>query len=671
MHVAVHLMQLGSFGRAVRSLAGVIERVLLRMGFTRAHVSARLRELLPHDFTLASDHLRLSQPCQAEPVEARGGMFLWHFPSSCPDRTLSCTLPCEARTFLTQNGRGRPAYSATGSIARTCTDEEAARPEVSEEFVRHVDVQRVVQDRMEALHVRLERSVSSMMRQVAFSLALVLTLSACQGGHVTNSVLPLTHAALSATNAAFNASVCPVVLAAQPYAPAYANTTWPSEHHDVWRTHAVAAGLPARIRGLQAESAMLPPVPVWGYVGIDGNLYVLGGAPYLLDVFTKLILGAPQSAIPVLVAESLRYSQTVTPYVARIDPKTMAVTTLSLTKAVGVNYTGGMLIDSNGYLYADARSVLYKIDPKTFTVVLSKDLPLAPKSSGEPNFLTAYNGMQATTDGDLILKGFPSLGGSAGIMLKVDPTDFSTRARFVSKQIASPRMVVATSQGQQYVYFPGVMDSMRILIGARSFSVDDAFSRRYLFPNTGDTAASSDAFMGQGVVFANNTDPTATSPIKIFAQGASDGSPLASAPAFSAITAGWNFFMVAGDPFQTGIVAVQNQVDGHISGFRVCSGGTDVKKLWENDSIDGSAGMAINDATGQLYADDHHCVTRIKCMLFFVVLDLRTGRELARVRVAGDEPSMGQIFIGPQGRVFYLATDTDKPNGYITRITAR
>ena len=27
-------------------------------------------------------------------------MFLWHFPSSRPDRTLSCTLPNEARTFL-------------------------------------------------------------------------------------------------------------------------------------------------------------------------------------------------------------------------------------------------------------------------------------------------------------------------------------------------------------------------------------------------------------------------------------------------------------------------------------------------------------------------------------------------------------------------------------------
>jgi hypothetical protein len=27
-------------------------------------------------------------------------MFLWHFPSGCPDRPLACTLPCEARTFL-------------------------------------------------------------------------------------------------------------------------------------------------------------------------------------------------------------------------------------------------------------------------------------------------------------------------------------------------------------------------------------------------------------------------------------------------------------------------------------------------------------------------------------------------------------------------------------------
>jgi hypothetical protein len=44
-----------------------------------------------------SSYLRF-HPCR----RGSGGMFLWHFPSSCPDRTLSCTLPDEARTFLRQ-----------------------------------------------------------------------------------------------------------------------------------------------------------------------------------------------------------------------------------------------------------------------------------------------------------------------------------------------------------------------------------------------------------------------------------------------------------------------------------------------------------------------------------------------------------------------------------------
>ena len=35
-------------------------------------------------------------------------MFLWHFPSSRLDRTLSCTLPSEARTFLSSE-KERPS----------------------------------------------------------------------------------------------------------------------------------------------------------------------------------------------------------------------------------------------------------------------------------------------------------------------------------------------------------------------------------------------------------------------------------------------------------------------------------------------------------------------------------------------------------------------------------
>ena len=81
--------------------------ILLQVGFTRARVTATLRELLPHDFTLTA--------------ESRGGMFLWHFPSSCPDRTLSCTLPDEARTFLTPCSArlpGTPPRAALRQAAR-------------------------------------------------------------------------------------------------------------------------------------------------------------------------------------------------------------------------------------------------------------------------------------------------------------------------------------------------------------------------------------------------------------------------------------------------------------------------------------------------------------------------------------------------------------------------
>jgi hypothetical protein len=118
----------------------LVRAVLLQVGFTRGCVTAALRELLPRDFTLtpklrahlgtpfrfkrrsgasrlhAPSGLSLSKAAGAPELVAitRGGVFLWHFPSSRPDRTLSCTLPCEARTFLSPNqwGPGHPACSA-------------------------------------------------------------------------------------------------------------------------------------------------------------------------------------------------------------------------------------------------------------------------------------------------------------------------------------------------------------------------------------------------------------------------------------------------------------------------------------------------------------------------------------------------------------------------------
>jgi hypothetical protein len=46
-----------------------------------------------------------------------------------------------------------------------------------------------------------------------------------------------------------------------------------------------------------------------------------------------------------------------------------------------------------------------------------------------------------------------------------------------------------------------------------------------------------------------------------------------------------------------------------------------------------------------------------------------TGTEIARIGVAGSQPSIGRIFIGPDA-VYYIATQGEGGNGYITKVTA-
>ncbi len=467
---------------------------------------------------------------------------------------------------------------------------------------------------------------------------------------------------------------CEPSLTSPARAPGYADTPWPTEHADVWRTHAASTGLPGnldRVR-LATASARLPEEPVWGYVGTGDKLYVIGGSPYLLNMFTELMLGASTDRIPTLTARTLLASRRVTPYVAQIDANTMKVDVMPLTGGTAVNYTGGLLVHSNGYLYAVVRGVLHKIDRRTFTEVSSAELPLAPKESGEPNEMTTYNGIAATLDGDLILKGWASSGGGAdapGTLLRVDPDDLSIKVNIESTAIASARMAIVADAGKEYIYFPGKTESVRFLITPTSFELDDSWTATYLEPSSGDTMASSDVYVGDGVVFASNTSPQATTPMKLFSQGDSAGASLASVNAFSGDETGWNFFMMAGDPYESGVVAVQDQATGRVAGYMVCDGGTSVEKLWENDDITSSAGMAVNYRAGHLYTDDRTCSSNHTCRLDLVVLDLRTGDELARVRVRGSRPSMGQIFIGKDA-VYYVAPETGERHGYVTRVTA-
>src|SRR5579863_8690495 len=76
--------------------------VLLRVGFTRARVTARLREPLPHDFTLTG---------RKHPAVCFCGTFLrvtstGRYPAPCP---------YEARTFLTLDSALRASLRARSS----------------------------------------------------------------------------------------------------------------------------------------------------------------------------------------------------------------------------------------------------------------------------------------------------------------------------------------------------------------------------------------------------------------------------------------------------------------------------------------------------------------------------------------------------------------------------
>lgn len=158
----------------------------------------------------------------------------------------------------------------------------------------------------------------------------------------------------------------------------YHRTLWPSEHADAWRSHAAkSGGLPSDFaaRGL-AVSATDLALPTWGYTRNRNEVFVIGGSPQLLDVFTQAIVrsGPPT---PSDLVRSLRADQPpIAAYVAKLGPLTLAKQITALTEGSTVNYTGGLVMHRNGSVYAVAQSVLYRIDPRTMKVVSRLALPL-------------------------------------------------------------------------------------------------------------------------------------------------------------------------------------------------------------------------------------------------------------------------------------------------------
>ena len=468
-----------------------------------------------------------------------------------------------------------------------------------------------------------------------------------------------------------------------PQRAGYFPTVWPSEHTDLWRSHAVSGvGLPASFNAadLKVTSARLN-LPVWGYTRAKNEVFAIGGSPATLNIFTQQIKqggsasgGKAADVASALAGPGLRehLAQRThdVPYAAKVDPLTMQVSLCYLTEGATLNYTGGLLMHQNGFVYAVSRSWLYKIDAATMQVAKSTALPLV--GTGEhQQYFTVYNGLQVLGSGELVVKGFYFLGGDEvdGWLLLVDPDTLALDVQ-QSHALSSARMAIEQADdGSATLYQVNATDALRFRITDGGFVEDTAWTRPYRAADAGSTQASSQLLYGRigQVVFADNTVFGATTPIKLYPQAldaaAVPPGPLPGLDAFDVAVPGFNFMMIAGDPFDRQMVVYYDPVNNLLSAHRVAPDGT-LASLW---NIDGkykpSASPAICPDRDLLYIDNYQHDRD-----HFVILRLSTGEELGSVPLDAKLPTIGTIFLGQNDDVFILNSEAGTPDGRISRI---
>jgi len=458
-----------------------------------------------------------------------------------------------------------------------------------------------------------------------------------------------------------------------PQRAGYYETVWPSEHTDLWRSHAVSnAGLPADFdpAKLTVTTANLN-LPVWGYTRAKDEVFVIGGSPCMLNIFTQMIKnGDTDSELSeVDIKGAAEESISSVPYVAKVNPLTMEVTQLDLTEGETINYTGGLLMHENGFVYAVSRSYLYKVDPETMQVVASAPLPLVGDSK-EQNFWTTYNGLQVIASGELVIKGFYFLDSVSvnGWLLLVHPDTLEINVQ-QSEALSSARLTIQQEpDGSATLYQVNATQSLRFKITDTGFVLDDAWTRDYRTEDDGTTQASSPLLFGKvgQIVFADNTAPGATTPINLYDQPVNVAdlpTTLEGINAFGSDLPGFNFFMVAGDPFETQTLVYYDPINNYLGAHTVLSDGT-LQPLWERNGVyKVSASPAIAPDRDLLYIDNYQ-----DGMDSFVVLKLSTGEELASVPLSANLPTIGTIFLGMNEDVYILSSEAGSDNGLISRI---
>ncbi len=449
-------------------------------------------------------------------------------------------------------------------------------------------------------------------------------------------------------------------------------TTWPVPTADSWRTSSIASGgLPDEVSSndLVTKTVELGPAPIFG-ITHDDALFVLGGATHLLDLFTRAQGNdLPDDAEAILAAAATRPdAETSNAYVAKIDPTTMTAQVLELPMGTTPNYPGSLVAHANGMLYAIATATLFEIEPDTFEITRSLALPLNPENPGA----TIYNTLQVSArNGDLLAKTAPQQGD--GVLLAIDVEPMAIRNK-LETALSSARMTALVQGDTEYVYLPGNTDTLRFSVTDDGFIPDPSWSAPYRMPKDGTQpgVAMTPTGKHRTVVFPNNNTVLVgvRAPLEVLWQSTTDSSAAVwSVNATMTDLPGGSFAPPPVDPFVNSIVIAADAVNGRSAAWRITDDGA-LENLWTTEAYAISVGAAIVADQQRLYTDDRQCDAQgTNCTLYLVIADLLTGDEIARVEVAGSQPSIGRIFISANA-VYYIATQGEGGPGYVTQVTA-
>jgi hypothetical protein len=341
---------------------------------------------------------------------------------------------------------------------------------------------------------------------------------------------------------------------------------------------------------------------------------------------------------------------------------------LDLPKGATPNYPGGLVAHGNGRLYAAATATLFEIDPASFEIIRSLDLPHTSANPGS----TIYNSLQVSArNGDLLLKTAPQQG--SGLLVAVDVDTFQIRSQ-LETAISTARMTALVQGDTEYIYLPGDTTTLRFIVTDDGFTGDPTWAKPYRVADDGTQPGVAMTPTGAHgtVVFANNNTVLVgvSAPLELFWQSTTDtSSGVSSVNATSTDAPGGGFPPPPVDPYVNSIAVVADAVNGRLAGWHIADDGS-LEQAWVTDEYAVSIGAAIVADQARLYTDDRRCnALGIDCTLYLVVADLLTGAEVARVEVAGSQPSIGRIFVGPDA-VYYIATQGEGGNGYVTKVTA-